>query len=298
MTRRLPLLLALLVPLLGTMACAQPATQPVAGRPFPTSQPFRGITYHHEARTDPLLHLHIVTVDLTDPGIRLVVWPGGDDPDGQGPWQTVLRPVSAVAAREKLDVAINGDFFGGKDRLPLIGSYYEGNWAKVSGMAMSDGKLWSKAEGRNALVVDAAGKVTLGPLTAAPAGARQIVGGGSMVLMKGKVVIGPDAAAPRTGVGVDAAGTKLVLLVIDGRQASYSAGVSQRQLGEELLKLGCSEGLNLDGGGSSTLVMRDDESGQWRIINHPSDGHDAPMPMSVERPVANVFGVVSGTRTR
>lgn len=298
MIRRSHLLLATLIPLLGSMACAQQAKQPATTRPFPTSQPFRGVTYRQEVRTDPPLRLHIVTIDLTDPAIRLVVRPGGDDPDGEGPWNTVLRPVSSVASREGLDVAINGDFFSGKDRLPIVGSYFEGNWAKPVGMAMSDGKVWCKGATRPALVVDAAGKVTIGAPAPLVAKARQIVAGNAMVLTKGKVVGVADAPAPRTGAGIDATGGRLVLLVIDGRQPNFSAGVSQRQLGEELLKLGCIDGLNLDGGGSTTLVMRDAESGQWRILNRPSDGHESPVPMSVERPVANVFGVVTGTEAR
>ena len=292
MIRRLFLLFVVLAPSLGSLACAQPATQAATARAFPTTQPFPGITYRHEVREKPPLHMHVVTVDLTHPDVKLVVRPGGDDPDGAGPWQTILKPTSTIAAREKLDIAVNGDFFGAKDRLPLVGSYFEGNWARVTGMAMSDGKLWAAKGGRSALVVDAAGRVTIGPLAAAPPEARQIVGGSSMVLVRGKVTIGADAPAPRTGVGIDPAGRKLVLLVVDGRRLSHSAGISQRQLGEELLKLGCSEGLNLDGGGSTTLVMRDREADQWQLLNRPSDGHDAPLPMSVERPVANVLGVI------
>lgn len=292
MIRRFLLLFVVLAPSLGSLACAQPATQAATARAFPTTQPFPGITYRHDVRENPRLHMHIVTVDLSHPDVKLVVRPGGDDPDDAGTWQTILKPTSAIAAREKLDIAVNGDFFSAKDRLPLVGAYFEGNWARVSGMAMSDGRLWAAKGGRSALAVDAAGRVTIGPLAAAPPNAKQIVGGGSMVLVQGKVTIGPDAPAPRTGVGIDPAGRRLVLLVVDGRRPGYSAGISQRQLGEELLKLGCSEGLNLDGGGSTTLVMRDRETDQWQILNRPSDGNDAPLPMSVERPVANVLGVI------
>jgi hypothetical protein len=281
----------------GAMAWAQPAaTRPAGGtaleQVFPGPRPFPGVTYEHEVRANPPLHLHIVSIDLARPGVRLVVRPGGDDPDEQGPWQTVLGTTSGIAERDGLDVAVNGDFFEGRQRLPLVGAYFEGNWARVSGMAMSDGRLWSDRTGRNALVVDAAGRVGIGPLKSAPPAARQIIGGGGMVLQKG-IVVGPaDAPAPRSAVGIDRAGGVLVLLVVDGRRPYHSAGLSQKQLGEELLRLGCSDGLNLDGGGSSTLVMRDPEAGQWRILNRPSDGSDRRLPLSVERPVANVLGVI------
>jgi hypothetical protein len=58
--------------------------------------------------------------------------------------------------------------------------------------------------------------------------------------------------------------------------------------------------LMLYGGGSSTLVMRDPDDQTERLMNHPSDGHDLPMDLSIERPVANAFGVVlrDGPTTR
>jgi exopolysaccharide biosynthesis protein len=50
-----------------------------------------------------------------------------------------------------------------------------------------------------------------------------------------------------------------------------------------MLKLGCTSALNLDGGGSSVLAIRDSKTGKIQIMNHPSGGE--------ERPVANVLGV-------
>jgi exopolysaccharide biosynthesis protein len=60
-------------------------------------------------------------------------------------------------------------------------------------------------------------------------------------------------------------------------------GVSLDELAEIMLKLGCTDAVNLDGGGSSTLVLRDPETGELKTANHPSDGR--------ERAVANVLGV-------
>jgi exopolysaccharide biosynthesis protein len=50
-----------------------------------------------------------------------------------------------------------------------------------------------------------------------------------------------------------------------------------------MLRLGCNEALNLDGGGSSVMAVRDPASGQMKILNAPTDGH--------ERAVANVLGI-------
>ena len=50
-----------------------------------------------------------------------------------------------------------------------------------------------------------------------------------------------------------------------------------------MLKYGCRQAINLDGGGSSVLAIRDPQTHRMTILNHPSDGR--------ERSVANVLGV-------
>ena len=54
-------------------------------------------------------------------------------------------------------------------------------------------------------------------------------------------------------------------------------------LAKAMLDLGCTDALNLDGGGSTEMALRDPGTGQLVVVNRPSDGH--------ERPVANVLGV-------
>jgi exopolysaccharide biosynthesis protein len=81
---------------------------------------------------------------------------------------------------------------------------------------------------------------------------------------------------PRTAVGYTR-DCRLLWLVVDGRQAS-SEGANFDDLAEIFLGLGAHEALNLDGGGSTTLVV----NGQ--IINQPSD-------KTGERPVASVLVV-------
>jgi hypothetical protein len=263
----------------------------------PPAAPANPITYEHETRTDPPLHLHVVTIDLTNPAVSLVVRPADDDPDGGGPWQTKLARTSAVAARDDLEVAVNGDFFATKDAREFAGRklpYVSGNWARVMGHAASDGVHWSKPEKgfRPALVVSPGNKITIAARAAElPKDAQQIVGGSQVIVANGKP-FGPDAdAAPRTAAGVDKAGKRLVLLVVDGRRTDYSAGLSIRKVAEEMVRLGCWSAINLDGGGSSTLVTRNPKTGRHEVRNRPSDGHDLPVSLSVERPVANALGV-------
>lgn len=71
---------------------------------------------------------------------------------------------------------------------------------------------------------------------------------------------------PRTAVGFNADGTRLVLLVVDGR-TSTSVGVVSRVLADIMRETGCTEAMNFDGGGSSEIY-----TSQFGILNHPSDG--------------------------
>ena len=86
---------------------------------------------------------------------------------------------------------------------------------------------------------------------------------------------------PRTLIGVNSDTTKLFLVVVDGRQSGYSAGMTLWECQEFLHGvLGLYQGLNFDGGGSSTMVVR------GAVVNSPSDPGG-------ERSVSNSLLVVS-----
>jgi hypothetical protein len=261
----------------------------------PATKPCAGVVYQHEERKSPPMHLHTVTVDLADPSVHVVVSRAGDDPDGDGPWSTTLMRTSQIAERDRLDVAVNGDFFMSKDVLvtPIRKiPYYIGNWANVCGWAMSDGVLWSARPAPASLLVDDGGHVTITRLGGhPPANTRQIVSGMSLIVTDGKNTGADDARAPHTVAGIDSTGKKLTLLVVDGRRPDYSAGMTLHELGDEMIRLGCTSAIQLDGGGSTTLVMFDAASSRYEVINRPSDGHDLLLPISVERAVANVLGI-------
>lgn len=78
-----------------------------------------------------------------------------------------------------------------------------------------------------------------------------------------------DTRHPRTAVGVTPDGA-IVLLIVDGRQPETSNGASLADLAEILGLLGCSDGINLDGGGSSTLILK--EGSDLNTKNSPSAG--------------------------
>ena len=77
---------------------------------------------------------------------------------------------------------------------------------------------------------------------------------------------------PRTAFGVSNDGRYLHVLVVDGRQPGYSLGASLVDLKDILLAAGASDVLNMDGGGSTSLVVFDPEARVPRMLNHHRNG--------------------------
>lgn len=244
-----------------------------------------GVRLVHEHRAQPPQEIFVVTVDLKQPHLAVRVAAGGPDPDGPGAYQTTLMTVRAIADREDFDVAVNGDFFSAKKTVDTKGKksgYLPGLWAKVSGAALTDGRWWARGT-EPALWFSRDHRAGIGSGKIPPDSWQAISGHPLLVEESRAVSTTNNAVHPRTAVGVDATGTKLVLLVVDGRHPEVATGMTYAEIARELLRLGCLAAVNLDGGGSTTLVMRDATSGQRRVINTPSDGR--------ERPVANVLGI-------
>ena len=107
----------------------------------------------------------------------------------------------------------------------------------------------------------------------------QSLGGHPVILQGGKPLPRPapgDTASlvrhPRTVVGWNAAGDTW-LVTIDGRQSGYSVGATFWEAAAVLQRLGATEGINLDGGGSTTFVAKRC-GGSLCVRNRPSDGRE------------------------
>jgi len=116
---------------------------------------------------------------------------------------------------------------------------------------------------------------------------ENVIGGGPVLLKDGKVSVDAEEEGfpasfsakrhPRTAIGKTADGD-IWMVAIDGRQ-EISAGATLEETAKVMLRLGCVDAVNLDGGGSTCLNLL------GVTVNRPSDG--------VERPVSNgllVFG--------
>ena len=119
-----------------------------------------------------------------------------------------------------------------------------------------------------------------GPAVEAVGGFPVLVAGGRGVVAEQEGVIESFGSArhPRTAVGWNPEEGRLLWVVVDGRQAPYSAGMTLSELEWLFVRLGATEALNLDGGGSTALAL------DGRVANRPSDPEG-------ERAVANVLAL-------
>ena len=100
-----------------------------------------------------------------------------------------------------------------------------------------------------------------------------------------EIVNGTDALKrhPRTAVGIK--GGQVVMVTVDGRQKGFSDGMNLYELAEYMLGQGIENALNLDGGGSTAMIVRRQGDISSKLVNSPSDGR--------ERAVANSIQIIS-----
>ena len=217
--------------------------------------------------------IHLVEVDLLLCQLGLSVTRAPEQSGKIGGHARVSDMAVADHGGEAL-VAVNGDFFT-PEGTPL-------------GPEMSSGALRS-ARARPVLGWRPGGKpwigqarieedtiLAVGPWRMAGDQKEGAVIGGYPELLDGGRRVGdllvsenPAFAAsrhPRTAVGVGPRGDVLWMVVVDGRQGEYSLGMTLPELAAVFEALGATEALNLDGGGSSVMVVR------GRPLNRPSEG--------------------------
>jgi len=117
----------------------------------------------------------------------------------------------------------------------------------------------------------------------------EAIGGGPRLLKEGRIALEEEKQSfspefisrrhPRSAVGFSE--NSLFLVTVDGRRPGRSEGMTLYEMADLLLSLGCKEALNLDGGGSTEMLVR------GKLANSPSDG--------AERPVANALLLFSST---
>ncbi|MBE2252285.1 MAG: phosphodiester glycosidase family protein, partial [Myxococcus sp.] len=203
--------------------------------------------------------IHLAEVDLCEPGIEL---------RATGP-QDGTRTVSSFAARVGALIAINGGH----------------SWSGAPSVSAHAGQFFGNPDQADV------GQAAFGPGLAEfiPMRAAYAVKPGHREVLSGLLTLVHDGVAqhallphteytcsvehPRTLLGLSADKRKLFMVVVDGRAPSAGRrGMTCRDAADFMVSLGAHWTLNLDGGGSSEMVVN------GRIVNVPSDGRERPVP--------------------
>lgn len=208
--------------------------------------------------------------------------------------RTLDLPLSLGPSRTGLVELVTFNDGAGATPIPPDGVVLSGKGAGVERLR----ELWQRS--RASLL----GSAALFQLQTSPP-LLESIGGSPILLRGGQVTVPADGSSlvagrhPRTVVGWNS--THSFLVAVDGRQPGYSTGLTLLEAADLLAGLGATEGINLDGGGSTTmvvngmvinrpsdrLVLRD---GRYQVVASPRAGDTVVGP--VERPVANALVVV------
>ena len=164
-------------------------------------------------------------------------------------------------------VGVNADFYNMTNGAP-------------SGALVMEGVEYHSAGSENFFAILKDGTPIIGgpsDYTTYKADIVEAVGGSIMLVKDGKLAVSGggnyyDSRASRTCVGITA-DNRVVLMVMDGRQEPVSAGGSAIEIAQVMLDAGCVVAMNLDGGGSTTYVAKEEGADELSVVNRPSDGY-------------------------
>ena len=228
-----------------------------------------GVKYVYYAYEDQAGKPYKVYVMEVDPKYADLYMGTGNDGYEFAPTvkQTVKGHIeSAVKGGKVVYGGINGDFFRISDDYSPVG------------LAIKEGQVISDATSNRPYVVFTKdGKCVIDTAEYADSEyeIRTAVGGSHLLLKDGMPgnVMGDDEFSvtphPRTMLGIKKDG-KILLVVVDGRQSKLSNGAPMRRCAKIMNDLGAYDAINLDGGGSSTMLTVKD--GTVITENSPSDG--------------------------
>lgn len=280
---------------LVTAACArQPAftMPPMGATPFPVDSGRAellgdGVTHRviHSPRgpwTINVLYVELERCNAVEPV------------EGTGRTKTTAM-LAQLSRTQRVLGGVNADFFDLKTGAP-------------TNLLVIGGKMLTPPIKQPVLAFDSAGVPHIGLFTLdngklRPFHPLEAVGGRPVLVRDSTILSEVDTFGqtsfrernPRTAAGIARNGTRLILAVIDGREYQ-NAGMTLRETADLMLALGALDAINLDGGGSTTMVVADPDSspgssGTLRIVNHPSDKEG-------ERAVGDALAIVNRCATK
>lgn len=271
--------------LLGSYYAVQAMRRPPRSN---LTQPlYQGITYHRIVKNEPRrMMVHVMEVDVMAEGVELFVTP----PDRSGERYNMLaRKTTDFAEEFSAEIAVNASFFytftvGN----PLTFYPKVGDPVAIAGSAIYNGEQYGNRNGFKKLCF--LEQEVMIRLSGCPLQRVQHAVSGNAVFLRDGVPYDDGyeyntRAYGRVAAAIDDSGQTLWLILIDNKQWGYSNGASLVELADIALDLGATQAINLDGGGSSTMVSA--HSGRPRILNSPI--HTGVLGR--ERPVGNHIGI-------
>jgi exopolysaccharide biosynthesis protein len=226
-----------------------------------------------ETLLDPPGHVDVHALRLDPALVRLEIALAEDRSPAR-------EPVLSIAQRRRAIAAVNGGFFALATGAPQ--AILKSRGRLIGGSARGRGAVGIVPRGRllfDRVTVDADAtppvyQPRLGSRAQEWSAAPDALSGAGLLLLDGReitdwkdeqVSAGFDTTRhPRTMIGVDRSGA-IWLVAVDGRQPWRSLGMTFAELKGVARRIGLTSALNLDGGGSTTMVVE-----RW-IVNHPSE---------------------------
>jgi exopolysaccharide biosynthesis protein len=197
---------------------------------------------------------------------------------------TILKTTSKFAEENMALVAINASFFDMKNG----GSV---DYLKVDGKIINTGKQENSNVRANAVFSISDKKIRVehtNKITVQESDAGSVMVAGPLLIDENEYVLLPknafnDNRHPRTAIAITG-NNKLIFMVVDGR-SNQANGMNLHELSKVFKWLGAKNAMNLDGGGSSTLYIRNATDNG--VVNYPSD--NKKFDHEGQRSVANII---------
>lgn len=254
------------------------------------SNPFQGVVrYHIQSNVPRLVDINLLMIDPAAAGISFFASPS----NGSLPGETVTQTTRSFVTQYDLQIGVNGNFYSYNPSAP---------YTDLVGLAVSNGNAYSQfyanlpalnitSDNQLSIVTAIPGNQSFGPpfnsgyVPTPSVHLYNAVSGNEYIVMDGvNTATWADGLNPRSAAGITADG-KLMLLTVDGRNPGHSLGMTTAEVADTMINYGAKYALNLDGGGSSTMVFADPTP---RVMNVPVGVNNVP---GSERSVGNNLGV-------
>ena len=234
------------------------------------------------------LKINVIRVDLTRQDLRFMTVkkdPGWGKPMPDFPSLPIRT--RRITTRQFMRSALDG----GKEMLVAVNATPWNPWkapfthkyAAKMGLVISEGDKIEEANGRPVFLLTKKGEFQIRKIAKEEdtSQIRLALAGFSMILEDALVLDDRRKnLAPRTAYGLSKDRRYMLIMTVDGRMAGFSEGVTTAELGGLIRRYGAADALNMDGGGSTTLVISDGKGGIRKLNKSP-----------YYRPVATSLGI-------